>query len=263
MITIRVMLLCILSLSMPWFHTQLADAQTGKTLSGTWFGDFIRTSPDGKVSHDTAVLIVEQDGSNLKGSIGPTVDQQTSFTDASFNHNRARFHIDAGGGMDFVLDLNVDHMTGVATSKRFTAKINLQPAPGLLPHPQLVQEITSADQQLYDAFTGCDVARYASFLSKDLEFYQDHMGKTGYEWNLKSLRDRCAEGIRLRRELEKDSLIVNAAPGFGAIQAGTQRFYSQGSDGSEHLDATARFTNVWSKETGSWKLVRIISYDHR
>jgi ketosteroid isomerase-like protein len=37
---------------------------------------------------------------------------------------------------------------------------------------------------------------------------------------------------------------------------------AQNQDGSEHLDATARFTNVWSKETGSWKLIRVISYDH-
>jgi hypothetical protein len=42
-----------------------------------------------------------------------------------------------------------------------------------------------------------------------------------------------------------------------------QRFYSRGQDGQEHLDATARFTNVWSKQTGTWKLVRVISYDHR
>lgn len=56
---------------------------------------------------------------------------------------------------------------------------------------------------------------------------------------------------------------MNAAPGFGAIQAGIQRFYSRDHDGQEHLDATARITNVWSKQSGTWKLVRVISYDHR
>ena len=106
-------------------------------------------------------------------------------------------------------------------------------------------------------------ARDASFLSKDLEFYQDRTGKTGYEENLKAGKDRCAEGIQLRRELDEASLVVNAAPGFGAIQAGTHRFYSRGKDGQERLDATARFTNIWSKESGAWKLVRVISYDHR
>jgi len=132
-----------------------------------------------------------------------------------------------------------------------------------MPRQLLIQEITRADKELFDAFSACDVPRYAGFLANDLEFYHDRTGKTNYEQNLEAVRNRCAEGIRLRREVEKDSLIIDAAPGFGAIEAGIQRFYSQMQDGSERLDATARFTNVWSKETGNWKLVRAISYDHR
>jgi hypothetical protein len=54
------------------------------------------------------------------------------------------------------------------------------------------------------------------------------------------------------------SLVVNALPGYGALEAGMHRFYSRQRDGSEHLDATARFIFVWSKETGSWKLVRVL-----
>jgi ketosteroid isomerase-like protein len=254
--------LCALAFSPPHCHAQVPATPSQTPLSGTWFGEFVVTSPDGKVSHDTAVLILEQQGSSLTGSIGRTVDQQTPLADASINHSQVRFHLNAGGGMEFVLDLNAGHLTGTATGARVNAKVDLQPAPGLLPQQQLLHEITQADLQLYDAFTTCDVTRYATFLSKDLEFYQDHTGKTGYEQNLKALQNRCAEGIQLRRELEKDSLIVNAAPGYGAIQAGTQRFYSKQQDGSERLDTTARFTNIWSKETGSWKLVRIISYDH-
>lgn len=85
---------------------------------------------------------------------------------------------------------------------------------------------------------------------------------TGYEQNLNALRDRCAEGIQLRRESVQGSLVVNAVPGYGAIEAGTQRFYSRQPDGSERVDATAQFTNIWSKESGSWKLVLVISYNH-
>lgn len=56
---------------------------------------------------------------------------------------------------------------------------------------------------------------------------------------------------------------VTSTPGYDVIEAGIYRFYSRQQDGSEHLDATAQFTEVWSKETGSWKPVRIVSYDHR
>lgn len=77
------------------------------------------------------------------------------------------------------------------------------------------------------------MTRYASSVSKDQEFYHDHTGKTRYEQNLKAVRDCCAEGIVLRRELVEGSLVVNAAPGYGAIEAGTHRFYSRQPDGSE------------------------------
>jgi ketosteroid isomerase-like protein len=266
MTSLRSLLFLALLLPAPWLRAQSADAQVDAQKNGpvigTWFGDFVLTNPDGKISHDTAVLVVEQAGSVLKGGMGRTIDQLTPWTDGKFDNNRVQFHLDAAGGLDVALDLHAGQLTGAATGKTIRAQLDLKPAPGLLPHQQLLQEITLADQQLFEAFTNCDVTRYAGFLSRDLEFYHDHTGKTGYEYNLKALRDRCAEGIQLRRELATDSFIVDAAPGFGAIEAGTQRFYSRGQDGQEHLDATASFTNVWSKETGSWKLVRIISYNH-
>lgn len=256
----RVLVFCILALTTSLLYPQAPQGPIDPPLSGTWFGSFVMTAPDGKTSHDTAVLILGEGGT---GSIGRTADQQTPFKDGQVNDNNLAFHLDAAGGLDFSLHLASGHLRGTAVSKGAKAQLDLQPSPGLLPHQQLVEEITSADSQLFRAFDSCDVSRYASLLSENLEFYQDHTGKTGYEDNLKSLRDRCAEGITLRRELVKDSLVVNAAPGYGAIEAGIHRFYSRQPDGSEHLDATAQFTEVWSKSTGSWKLVRIISYDHR
>ena len=263
MLGVRILIFCALFLTTTHLFAQTPAEQKGSNLSGTWFGDFILTTPDQKVSHNTAVLILEQHGSSLAGSIGPTVDQQSPFTDARLDESGVRFHLDAAGGLDFVLHMDAGHLQGTALGKVAKAEVNLQPAPGLLPHQRLLEEITDADQHVFEASGACDVTRYASYLSKDLEFYQDHTGKTGYEQNLKALRDRCAEGILLRRELVEGSLVVNAVPGYGAIEAGTHRFYSRQKDGSEHLDATAQFTNVWSKDTGSWKLVRIISYDHR
>ncbi len=247
------------------FVLAAAYAGAGESgLSGTWFGEIVVTGPDGKPTHDTAVLLLlEQHGANISGSLGRTVDQQTAFTDGRVRDNTIQFHLDAAGGLDFSLRLVAGHLEGVATGKAAKAQVNLKPAPGLLPHQRLVQEITEADQHLFEAFGACDVTRYASFLSGDLEFYHDRTGKTGYEQNLKALRDRCAEGIHLRRELLESSLVVNAVPGYGAIEAGTHRFYSRQPDGSERVDGTAQFTNVWSKASGSWKLVRIISYDHR
>jgi ketosteroid isomerase-like protein len=261
MITTRALLLSVLL-----FPTAAIAQQSTlqpRDLSGTWFGKFTITTPDKKVMHNTAVLIIDQPGPHPTGSIGATVDQQSPWTNANVhNNNQLRFHLAAAGGLDVTLALNANHLTGTATGSRMNATLDLKPAPGLLPHDQLAAEITTTDQQLYDAFTTCNVEQYATFLSADLEFYQDHTGLTNYQENLDALRDRCAEGIHLRRELDKDTVIINAVPGAGAIQSGTQRFYSKNPDGTEHLDATARFTNIWTKDTGTWKLLRIISYDH-
>lgn len=243
--------------------TQQAGAQASSAIKGTWYGSIVITHPDGKASHDTAVLVVSDDSSTLSGTMGRTIDQQTPWQDGVFKDHRLQFHLDAAGGLSVSLALSAGQLAGSATGQGFQGQIDLRPAPGLMPHQQLQEEILAADRQLYQAFEHCDVAAYAGFLSKDLEFYQDRTGKTGYDENLNAIKNRCAEGIQLRRELDQDSVIVNAAPGFGAIQAGIHRFYSRGQDGQEHLDATARFTNIWSKESGTWKLVRAISYDHR
>jgi ketosteroid isomerase-like protein len=243
--------------------TRVVGAQSGAPFTGTWFGDFVVTAPDGKVSHDTAVLMLEQRGNEIVGSAGRTADQQTRFADAHLDADTLRFHLDAAGGLNFSLHLEAGVLSGTATGSRMQADLNLKAAPGLLPHAKLVDEITAADSAMFAAFDACDSVRYATYLSRDLEFYHDHVGEQDYERNLKAMHDRCAEGIVLRRELVEGTLLIDAAPGFGAIEAGTHRFYSRRPDGTEHLDATAQFTNVWSKESGSWKIVRAISYDHR
>jgi ketosteroid isomerase-like protein len=241
-------------------------AQTGKpgpaaSFTGTWFGSFNTTTPDGKPKRDNAVLVFAENGGTVTGSAGSGIDNQMPISGVQLTSDEIRFHMDAAGGLDFKLRRQGDHLVGAATGK-MQATVDVVPAPGLLPHDKLKAEISEADHNLFEAFDACNVAAYASFLSPDLEFYHDQGGRTGYQFQLDSLRQRCGEGLVLRRELVKDSLVVNAAPGFGAIEAGTHRFYAKQKDGSEHLDAEARFTEIWSKASGRWKLVRIISYDH-
>jgi ketosteroid isomerase-like protein len=230
--------------------------------STTWFGNIALKMTGRGTAHDTAVLVL-QTTPTLSGSLGRTIDEQSPMLQPVMDHGHLRFHLQAAGGIDFDLSVESDRISGNGHGPNAEAELALQPAPGLLPHDQLAREVKAADDAMFAAFDACDVERFGKFFAHDIEFYHDRTGRTGYEQNLQSLRNRCAEGIKLRRELETDTLIVNAAPGFGAIESGTHRFYSKQGDGSEHLDATARFTNVWSKKSGSWKLVRVISFDHR
>ncbi len=234
----------------------------GNPFTGTWFGSFNVSTSGGGLKRDTAVLLLTGDGGALNGSMGARIDQQLPVSGIQIIGDEIRFHMEAAGGLDFRLKRLGDHLVGSATGK-MQASIDVRPAPGLLSHDKLALEISETDRKLFEAFDACDVDAYASYLSRDLEFYHDRGGKTGYQEQLDSLRQRCGEELVLQRELVQDSLVVNAAPGFGAIEAGTHRFYAKQKDGSKRLDATARFTEIWTKTSGSWKLVRVISYDHQ
>jgi len=258
----RLLLYCVLVLGLSKINSQTVTSNSADPFQGTWFGSFAVTNPDGKVSHDTAVVVLERHGDRITGTAGPTIDRQMPFSGAHVSGGALQFTVDAQGGIAFELHGTADHLEGTATGTTMKAALDLKPAPGLLPHDKLMQEISDADKQLFDAFGACDFDKYKAFLSSDLEFYHDHVGKQDYGQNLEAMRNRCTEGIVLRREVVEGTLLVNAAPGFGAIEAGTHRFYSKQADGTEHLDATAQFTNVWSKASGSWKLVRAISFDH-
>lgn len=257
----RLLILCALAVTVTHALAQSAS-QPRSQISGTWFGTFAMTGSDGKVSHDTAVLVLNAQDVNLTGSAGPTIDKQSPFTNGHATSNTAQFHLDALGGMDFSLRLANGHLVGTATGKSVHADLDLLPAPELVPAQKLDEEIRDADGQVFAAFDACDESRLAQFLSRDIEFYQDRVGEKGYDRTLESMRERCVEGNQLRRELVAGSLEIEAVPGFGAIEAGTHRFYRRQSDGSEHLDATAQFTNVWVKTSGSWKLLRVVSFNH-
>jgi ketosteroid isomerase-like protein len=252
--------LCLAIATMPLMAQ--AGSASCSAFIGTWYGSFNVSDANGKSLRDNAVVILTGDCKTMAGSAGSAIDRQSPMSNIQFVGDEIRFHMEPMGGLDFKLKRQANHLTGTATGK-ILAVIDVQPAPGLLPHDKLLAEIGDADHKLFEAFNSCNIKAYADYLSPDLEFYHDQRGQTGYQDQLDSLRQRCGEGLILRRELVPDSLVVNAAPGFGAIEAGTHRFYAKQKDGTERLDSTAKFTEIWTKASGGWKLVRVISYDHQ
>jgi hypothetical protein len=116
----------------------------------------------------------------MTGSAGSRIDQQSPISRVQFVGDEIRFHMEPMGGLDFELKRQGIHLVGSASGK-VRALIDVQPAPGLLPHGELLDEITDADRKLFEAFDNCNVDAYASYLSPDLEFYHDQGGKTGYQ----------------------------------------------------------------------------------
>jgi hypothetical protein len=235
-------------------------------VTGTWFGLFALKNPDRTVSHNQVVVRLESHGANLNGSIGSTIDDQSAFSDGQSVGGLVSFHLSAGRVTEFRLHLRRGHLYGqafgVGSNRAEHADLDLKPAPALLPHDELAAEIREADRQVFEAYQDCDLSRYANFLSAGLEFYQDNLGVRTRGQILTSMKNRCNEGIHLSRRVNDKTLVINAVPGYDAVEAGTHSIYSVQAGGSEHLDATAQFVQIWTKKTGHWQLLRVVTFDH-
>lgn len=134
----------------------------------------------------------------------------------------------------------------------------------------LKDSIRTRTQAVFDAaFQACDLAALRALVADDMEFYHDKGGvvaRSGKEF-VDAIDKRCAgqkapDSYRSRRELVEDSLEVYAIPGYGAMEAGTHRFYERKGDGPESLAGIAKFAHVWQQVKGEWKLSRVMSYAH-
>jgi Domain of unknown function (DUF4440) len=124
----------------------------------------------------------------------------------------------------------------------------------------LFREIFTMDSLLFSAFNNRDIEAMGNIFDKDLEFYHDKTGLTGYDRNLELLGGMAKNANAPTRELLRESMEVYPVPGYGAIQSASHRFC--------HLEngamdcGTFKFVHIWQKKDGAWKLTRIVSFDH-
>ena len=99
----------------------------------------------------------------------------------------------------------------------------------------LYETIAGLDAVLFDGFNTCDLDKFGNLLAEDVEFFHD---KTGLMLTRKTVVASVKDNIcgKVRRELVSGTLEVYPIPGFGAIEAGSHRFYE----------------NRWWKKHGCW-----------
>lgn len=136
-------------------------------------------------------------------------------------------------------------------------------------HTPLQELIAKKDASFWKAYNACDIAGMEIYLAEDLEFYHDKGGITnGREKLSESLRaGLCKTGKNyLRREVVPGNVTIyplnDQNRTYGAIISGGHLFYVIEGD-SERLDGQAKFTHLWLKKNGEWKMHRILSFDHR
>lgn len=129
--------------------------------------------------------------------------------------------------------------------------------------------ILSLDRQFWHAYNTCDTEAQRLHFTDDVEFYHDKGGTTfGADALIEGIRKNlCSGSTRVRREaiegtvhvfpLRRDGVL------YGAILSGDHRFYGRAPERPETLDGVAKFIHLWLLQDGTWKIGRVLSYDHR
>jgi CubicO group peptidase (beta-lactamase class C family) len=93
------------------------QAQTPIDVSGRWQGSFDIPGPNNATQHDTAFLILQQDGVQVSGSAGRSGEMQTPISHGAFRDGLLTFALGVRPGttVTFSLSIQGDHLMGVAT----------------------------------------------------------------------------------------------------------------------------------------------------
>lgn len=129
---------------------------------------------------------------------------------------------------------------------------------------QLYKDVLKADSLLFGAFNNCDTVTYRKYINEDIEFYHDLGGlNVGADYELRSIKEMCARGNHIRRELIKKTLEVHPIKGYGAVEIGVHTFYHTNKGQTEEkVSGTYKFVQLWQFKDGTWKLAKVISYGH-
>jgi Domain of unknown function (DUF4440) len=120
--------------------------------------------------------------------------------------------------------------------------------------------VTALDAALFDAYNKCDLDKFASYIDENVEFYHDQGGVT---LGRTALTDSVKKNIcgKTTRELVPGTLKIYYMKGYGAVEMGVHRFHHPGHEDTEGV-GEGSFVHLWRYLDGSWKVTRVISYDH-
>ena len=126
----------------------------------------------------------------------------------------------------------------------------------------LFRTLASLDNQLFDAYNRCDLDKFAALMVEDVEFYHDKGGVTlGRAALVEAVKNNICG--KVRRDLIPSSLEVHPMDGYGALQIGTHRFCAHDAKRCDGLDGgVGKFIHLWRESGGTWRITRVISYDH-
>ncbi len=125
---------------------------------------------------------------------------------------------------------------------------------------ELNRVIAMLDTQVFDAYNKCDLEKFSSFFTSDVEFYHDQGGVT---LGNKALTESIKNNIcgKTQRVLVPETLEAHYMKGYGAVEMGTHRFTHPWQQ-DHGVVGEGKFIQLWQYKDGAWKITRVISYEH-
>jgi CubicO group peptidase (beta-lactamase class C family) len=120
-----------------------------------------------------------------------------------------------------------------------------------------------------ECFNKCNFELLDTYIPNDFEFYHDENGTSNKDQFFSAMRENICSNPERKpiRKVVEGSLEVfrlkNNGETYGAIQKGIHLFYIKEPNKELYLTNIAKFTSLWNLKNGSWKLSRVLSYDHK
>jgi hypothetical protein len=125
----------------------------------------------------------------------------------------------------------------------------------------LYKTISKQDSEMFNAFNSRDFETFKKYMSPELEIYQDNIGLRNYHQSMEAFRKLMTGEYVLTRQLVKGSLDIYPIKDYGAIEIGRHTFCHI--ENGRRDCGTYKFVHIWKHENGTWKITRIITYDHK
>jgi ketosteroid isomerase-like protein len=139
---------------------------------------------------------------------------------------------------------------------------------------QLYELLAKKDSILFNAaFNTCDTLVLEDIFTEDFEFYHDKGGITkGRDSFLNPIKSNCSNRDAHAPQPAKRILVAGSLKVYplykdevlyGAIQHGIHSFEFLNEKEEYEKGDIAKFTHIWVKENGKWRVKRELSYDHK
>ncbi len=134
------------------------------------------------------------------------------------------------------------------------------PAPKPAAKNELYQQVAHLDAEMFAAFNAHDVDQLMSYFAPNLEFFHDKGGLADFNQTKEGFRRLFAQSPDISRTLVPGSLEVFPIKGYGAMHIATQRFCHE--ENGRQDCGNSKFVMVWQQLGNTWKITRVVSYDH-